>query len=124
MMKNILLFGAGKSATVLIDYLLNNAAKEQWHVYVVDANHALAASKIGTSPHGTPLSFDIADADARAGYVAKSSLVISMLPAALHSLVATECLAQGKHLLTASYVESNHQGARRRHCCQKPHFPL
>jgi len=105
MMKNILLFGAGKSATVLIDYLLNNAAKEQWHVYVADANHELAASKIGNSPHGTPLSFDVADADARAGYVAKSSLVISMLPAALHSLVATECLAQGKHLLTASYVD-------------------
>jgi len=105
MMKNILLFGAGKSATVLIDYLLNNAAKEQWHLYVVDANHELAASKIGSSPHGTPLSFDIADTDARAGYVAKSSLVISMLPAALHSLVATECLAQGKHLLTASYVD-------------------
>jgi saccharopine dehydrogenase-like NADP-dependent oxidoreductase len=104
-MKNILLFGAGKSATVLIDYLLNNAAKENWHVYVVDANQQLAASKIGGSSHGTALSFDIADAEARAGYVAKSSLVISMLPAALHSLVATECLAQGKHLLTASYVD-------------------
>lgn len=104
-MKNILLFGAGKSATVLIDYLLNNAAKEQWHLYVVDANRELAVSKIGNSPHGTALSFDISDAAARSGYVAKSSLVISMLPAALHSLVATECLAQGKHLLTASYVD-------------------
>jgi hypothetical protein len=29
-MKNILLFGAGKSATVLIDYLLSNAEKEDW----------------------------------------------------------------------------------------------
>ena len=35
-MKTILLFGAGKSATLLIDYLLDNAAQEGWKFIVVD----------------------------------------------------------------------------------------
>ncbi len=37
-MKTILLFGAGKSATVLIDYLLDQAPVENWLILVVDAN--------------------------------------------------------------------------------------
>jgi hypothetical protein len=32
LMKKVLLFGAGKSATVLIDYLLENAEKENWQL--------------------------------------------------------------------------------------------
>ena len=60
-MKNILLFGAGKSATVLIDYLLSNAEKENWHLTVVDADINLAQSKIGISPFGKAISFDIND---------------------------------------------------------------
>ena len=34
----------------------------------------------------------------------QADLVISMLPAAFHIAVARECLKQGKHLITASYV--------------------
>ncbi len=51
-MKKILLFGAGKSSTVLIDYLLKNALVEDWTVLVVDANFSLAQSKIGNALAG------------------------------------------------------------------------
>ena len=51
-MKKVLLFGAGKSATVLIDYLLENAEKENWQLIVVDADLQLARSKIGNSSYG------------------------------------------------------------------------
>ena len=44
-MKRILLFGAGKSATVLIDYLINNAAGENWKIVVVDADLQMAKNK-------------------------------------------------------------------------------
>ena len=33
-MKTVLLFGAGKSATVLIDYLLENAITGNWKVFI------------------------------------------------------------------------------------------
>ena len=60
-MKQILLFGAGKSATVLIDYMLANAGKENWKLIVVDANLQLALDKIKNSSFGTAVSFDIMD---------------------------------------------------------------
>ena len=37
------------------------------------------------------------------GLVEESDLVISLLPAPLHPLIATECLVHRKHFLTASY---------------------
>ena len=103
-MKQILLFGAGKSATVLIDYLLTNAEKENWELTVADANLQLVLDKINNSSFGTAVSFDIMDDDKRGEYISKAGIVISMLPPALHSKVAMGCLHFSKHLLTASYI--------------------
>jgi hypothetical protein len=64
-MKQILLFGAGKSATVLIDYLLQNAASYNWELVVVDSDLELAKSKINNSPYGYVFSFDIMDENQR-----------------------------------------------------------
>jgi saccharopine dehydrogenase-like NADP-dependent oxidoreductase len=104
-MKQVLLFGAGKSATVVIDYLLSHAKTEQWKLVVVDANLQLAISKIRNSPHGEAVSFDVMDAEKRKEYIQQSHIVISMLPPALHMEVAKDCLEFSKHLLTASYVD-------------------
>lgn len=112
-MKEILLFGAGKSATVLIDYLLEQASTENWHVTVVDANLKLAKEKIGSSANGTGASFDINDDPVRQTYVQKANIVISLLPPALHFLVAKDCLAFKKNLLTASYVDEQMRSLQR-----------
>ncbi|MBL7747382.1 MAG: saccharopine dehydrogenase, partial [Chitinophagaceae bacterium] len=64
-MKTILLFGAGKSATVLIDYLLENAITENWKVIVVDADLKLVQAKIGKSQKAVASSFDIANEEER-----------------------------------------------------------
>lgn len=106
-MKKILLFGAGKSATVLIDYLLANAQKENWKLILVDANLELAKSKIGDSPSATAISFDINNETERKKHVGEADIVISLLPPALHFIVAKECVALKKNLLTASYVDDN-----------------
>src|SRR4029078_6765096 len=50
-------------------------------------------------------SYDIRDEDKRSTQIAKADIVISMLPPALHFLVAKDCLKHSKHLLTASYVD-------------------
>jgi len=104
-MKKILLFGAGKSATVLIDYLLENAVKEGWQLTLVDADLQLAQSKIGDSSFGIPLSFDIRNDTERKKNIEQSDIVISLLPPALHYIVAQTCVELKKDLLTASYVD-------------------
>ncbi len=58
-MKRILLFGAGKSATSLIQYLLKNAEAENWTVTVVDADISLVKEKLGNSRYGVAASFDV-----------------------------------------------------------------
>ena len=109
-MKTILLFGAGKSATVLIDYLLENAVKENWKIIVVDADLKLAQSKIGNSPRASATSFDINSSDERVRHIRHADIVISMLPPTLHYLVAQDCVKFNKNLLTASYVDNNIRG--------------
>jgi len=105
LMKKILLLGAGKSATVLIDYLLANAKKENWQLTLVDADLQLARSKIGQSSFGVPLSFDIKNDAERKKNIEQSDIVISLLPPALHYIVAQDCVDLKKDLLTASYVD-------------------
>src|SRR5262245_37955390 len=104
-MKQILLFGAGKSATVLIDYLLQNAEKENWKLILADANLKLAQDKIKNAEFGLAVSFDVMNMDEREKYINQADIVISMLPPALHSKVAKDCIRFSKHLLTASYID-------------------
>lgn len=104
-MKYILLFGAGKSATVLIDYLLENAVIEDWRIVVVDADLELALSKVAHSKMAKAVSFDINNSVERIKHIEEADIVISMLPPSLHIAVAKDCVTASKNLLTASYVD-------------------
>jgi saccharopine dehydrogenase-like NADP-dependent oxidoreductase len=104
-MKQVLLFGAGKSASVLIDYLLLNASQENWQLTIVDADLATAKMKLAGSPHGKAVSFDINNAEDRNSHIKKADIVISLMPPTLHFLIAKDCLQFKKNLLTASYVD-------------------
>ncbi|MBK9570206.1 MAG: saccharopine dehydrogenase NADP-binding domain-containing protein [Chitinophagaceae bacterium] len=106
-MKTILLFGAGKSATVLIDYLLENAITENWKVIVADADLKLAQSKVGNSVRVTAVPVDISHAEQRTQYIRQADMVISLLPPSLHIQVARDCVSLNKNLLTASYVDED-----------------
>lgn len=106
-MKTILLLGAGKSATVLVEYLLKNAPKNQWKLLLVDANSAIAKQKAGISPWSESIGLDITDSNPRKQLIARADLVISLLPPHLHILVALDCLEQGRHLFTASYIDED-----------------
>lgn len=103
-MKKILLLGAGRSATVLIKYLLSHA--QEWNASVTVGDQLLetAAAKVGTGNAGNAIAFDVTDESERKREIAAHDIVISMLPPHLHLLVAIDCLAFRKHLLTASYV--------------------
>ncbi|MBM3412540.1 MAG: saccharopine dehydrogenase [Bacteroidetes bacterium] len=104
-MKIVLLLGAGKSATVLIKYLLEKAAEMDLKLIVADTNLTLINQKINGNPRGIALNLDIKNADERAKAIANADLTISLLPPHLHILVARDCLQFNKHLFTASYLD-------------------
>jgi len=104
-LKKIVLFGAGKSATVLIDYLLNAAAANGWKFIIADADKNQILSKINNHPCAEAVQLDITKGEQRALLIQSASIVISMMPPALHFLVAQDCVEYGKNLLTASYVD-------------------
>lgn len=103
--KHILLFGAGKSATVLIDYLKRTTRIQQWQFTVADADLASVLLKLGSEPHTTAVQLDILDTNKRRALIATADVVISLMPPALHFQVAMDCLDLQKHLLTASYID-------------------
>lgn len=104
--KNILLFGAGKSATELIAFLTQACEGRQWLLTVVDAQEAIVLTKTKGHPSTRALGMNILDDVAgRQALISASDLVISMLPPALHQQIALDCLEYAKHLLTASYVD-------------------
>ena len=105
-MKNILIIGAGRSATTLIRYLLDIAKAQNWHVTVADISKDLAAEKVAGNPFATAIAFDLSDPSQRTSEISKADIVISMLPAHLHVEVANDCLQLGKNLTTASYVSN------------------
>jgi len=104
-MQTILLFGAGKSATSLIEYLGKCCDENKWQFIVCDTNLAAAQSKIKGFDTASAVSVNVADEMARQQLISKASLVISMLPPTLHILVAKDCVHFEKSLLTASYID-------------------
>jgi saccharopine dehydrogenase-like NADP-dependent oxidoreductase len=101
----ILLFGAGKSATVLIDYLIENASQNNWKIIIADADEKLILSKTNNHPAATAIQADITNNDQRATLIQQANIVISMMPPTLHILIAEDCITYSKNLLTASYVD-------------------
>ncbi len=106
-MKCIVLFGAGKSSSVLIDYLKIISRQYNWQVFVADAHLASASEKTGDHAFVTPVEINVYDDEQRASLIKKSDVVISLLPPSFHILVAKDCVQYGKHLLTASYIDAH-----------------
>ena len=103
-MKNILVIGAGRSASSLIKYLLDNSKAESWKVTVGDVSVDLVKQKTGDHPNARAISFDINNEQQRGQEIGNADIVISMLPATMHYSVAKDCVRFKKHLVTASYV--------------------
>ena len=104
-MKSIVVFGAGKSATCLIEYLVAETAKLERQLIVADGNLAAAESKTGKAAHTKAVAINVENEPERRPLIKAADIVISLLPPHLHILVAKDCLEEEKNLLTASYVD-------------------
>lgn len=108
-MRNILLIGAGRSASSLIRYLLDQSERENLHLCIADLSVELAQKKTQNHPRATAIALDIRNQSQRQAAIQQADLVISMLPAFMHIDVAKDCLAFGKNMVTASYVSDEMQ---------------
>ena len=102
-MPTILLFGAGKSATYLIDYLADSCGDGSRKLLVADLDPALAAAKLKGRLHTEALGVNLEQEESRQQLIRQADVVISMLPAGLHPILAADCLKLGVHFFTASY---------------------
>lgn len=104
-MKTIVLIGAGKSATVLIDYLIAESETNNWKFIIADSNRDLILAKTNNSPFAEAVQLDVLNEAQRGKLIERAHVVISMMPPALHFLIAKDCVEYRKHLLTASYLD-------------------
>ncbi|KUG07595.1 saccharopine dehydrogenase family protein [Solirubrum puertoriconensis] len=104
-MTRILLLGAGRSASALIQYLLRQTTQHNWHLTIADVNptplHPLLQPY---AERAAAVAFEISEQEKLSQLVAEHDIVISMLPALFHPLVARACLQHRRHLATASYA--------------------
>jgi len=98
-MRNILILGAGRSGTTLISYLKEHATKFDWKIRVVDISLDEVDQQNGVSYS----ILNVQNEAERDEAIQNVDLVISMLPARFHPLVAQSCVKHSKNLLTASY---------------------
>lgn len=108
-MRNILIIGAGRSATSLIKYLLDKSEAEELFITIGDLNIEHAQKFTADHPNARGILLDVFNEPQRKEAVERADLVISMLPARYHIEVAHDCIEFGKHMVTASYISDQMQ---------------
>ncbi|MCG8698591.1 MAG: saccharopine dehydrogenase NADP-binding domain-containing protein, partial [Bacteroidales bacterium] len=103
-MKNIFVIGAGRSSTSMINYFEKNAPKYNWSITVGDQDLSLVEGKV--NPNTRAIKFNVFDEKQLNDEIRNADIVVSMLPARFHPIVAISCLKHSKSLLTASYESS------------------
>ncbi|MEM9895513.1 MAG: saccharopine dehydrogenase C-terminal domain-containing protein [Bacteroidota bacterium] len=103
-MQKILILGAGRSASSLISYLLKKAASSNWKVTIAEKQIESIDIATKQNEYCTLVSFDVSDDSLLTDLVSTHDIVVSMLPARFHFLVAKKCADIGRHFLTASYL--------------------
>lgn len=103
-MKKILIIGAGRSSTHLVEYLAKNATKQNWEITLADRDLSLAQERIKNLLQTKAVALDISNVDELEKNIQENTIVVSMLPARFHVQVAEICVRENKSLFTASYV--------------------
>ena len=104
-MQHILIIGAGRSSTVLINYLKDYSSQSNVRLTIADSDLNLARAKAGEdSDKINATSIDIFDETQLSGAINAADVIISMVPASFHLPVVRACIAHQKHMISASYV--------------------
>ena len=104
MVRTILVVGAGKSTSYLLDYILKKSDAENLHLVIGDLRPELIPKQFSSHPNCSVVKLDIFNDEDRRKAIDSASIVISMLPASMHIKIAEDCIRFKKNLVTASYV--------------------
>ncbi|KAI9552494.1 hypothetical protein GHT06_022860 [Daphnia sinensis] len=100
--KRVLLLGAGYVSAPVVEYLTrsNDVA-----VYVASALRDEADNLARRFPRTEPVLLNVEERpDLLKEFIGKADVVVSLLPYALHPLVAEQCIASKTNMVTASYL--------------------
>ena len=103
-MKKVLILGAGLSTSSLIKYMIDHSEEYDWGIKLGDISLELCEKKIAGHKNGEAFVFDVTNQKQVDLEVKNADIVISMLPASLHHIVAKACLEHAVNMVTASYV--------------------
>lgn len=95
-----------------MDYLHDLSVAKSWAITIADQDMAQIRSKLPADSPVSAETINIHDAAARTALISEHEVIISLMPPALHALIAKDCLALRKHLLTASYVDDGLRSMR------------
>ena len=104
-MKSILIVGSGKSSIYLIEYLSEKSKSEDFSIVIADQNlNPNIENLLHSNSNISFQQLDITNEEATRQCIEKASVVVSMLPARFHIIIAKLCLEASKHMVTASYI--------------------
>lgn len=103
MQKNVLVLGAGRVASPLIEYLHRD---KSIGIRVASDHKDLGDNLANTYPGVESIYLNAVEAHESSleQLVEKADVVVSILPAHLHPRIAKICIAQKTHMVTASYL--------------------
>jgi len=103
-MKRVVVFGAGLVVRAHVRYLLDHGLA----VTVASRTVSKAEEIVDGHPAGTAVAFDISKEPARLRtIISDHDLAVSLLPWQYHAQVAEACIAEGKDMVTTSYVKDD-----------------
>ncbi len=100
-MKKVLILGAGLVAKPLVRYLLD---QPDFKVEVASRTVSKAVKLIDNHPDGVAKELNLKNEEGLKNEIARSDIVISMVPYSFHPKVARYCIDYSKHMVTTSYV--------------------
>ena len=103
-MRKILIIGSGKSSSYLIKYLLSKSEKENLFIIIADKHIAKIKILLNNHSNSKAIKLDVFNDNSREKEILAADIVISMLPARFHLMVAKDCIKHRKNMLTASYI--------------------
>ncbi|XVF35223.1 hypothetical protein REPUB_Repub18cG0127000 [Reevesia pubescens] len=121
---SVLILGAGRVCQPAAELLasIGSSSSRQWYKTCLETDseeqnniHVIVASLylkdaeeiIQGIPNATAVELDVTDHGALCEYISQVEVVVSLLPASCHVVVANVCIELKKHLVTASYVENS-----------------
>ena len=103
-MISIIILGAGRSTSSLIEYLATHSDHVKWTLTVVDIDKNTIDRKCNRYKNVKGVAEDLKNSEILDKWIQSGDIIVSMLPAFMHPVVAKQCIKYSKHMVTASYA--------------------